>query len=240
MAKDGKQEGQSYEVLKERLWNQPRARHFLEHLEQLGAPPSMLDSVAGKFADGQHGEAEIEAATYCELLRNRDTKAILTRVAGLRSTFVEIRQDLSHITSEIHQLKIWESYKNFGYDQWDEFAREVLGLSDKVIDALLIAHEEASGLSLDGFLQVMIKGYALPSLSEERPLQSLQECGPYRREPGTVIQDLRERLEVAELRVGQEIRTRKRLEEVLEKARTEMYRKIQEKQALIDKLTRSL
>ena len=239
MSKDGKQENQSYEALKERLWNQPRARQVLEHLEQHGASYSMLEDVAQKFADGRHGEAEIQAAICCELLRNRDTKAILKRVADLRSAFVEVRQDIFHITSEIHQLKVWDSYKNFGYDQWNEFAREVLGLSDKVVDALLIAREEASGPNLDGFLQAMIKGYALPSLSQERPL-SLQECKPYKREPEIIIRELREHLEVAELRVGEEIRTRKRLEEELEKARTEMYRKIQEKQALIDKLTRSL
>lgn len=146
MSKDGKQENQSYETLKERLWNQPRARQVLEHLEQHGAPHSMLEAVAQKFADGQHGEAEIQAAICCELLRNRDTKAILKRVADLRSAFVKVRQDLYHITSEIHQLKVWDSYKNFGYDQWNEFARDVLGLSDKVVDALLIAREEASGV----------------------------------------------------------------------------------------------
>lgn len=237
MARDGKQEGHSYEALKERLRNQPRVRQFLERLELHGAPHSMLEAVARMFADGQHGEAEIQVVTYCELLRNRDTKAILKRVTGLRSSFVEIQLNLFRITSEIYQLKVWESYKNFGYDQWSEFAREVLGLSDKVVDALLIAREEASGLNLDGFLQTMIKGYAFPSLSEERPL-SLQECGPYRREPEAIILELRECLEVAELRAGEEIRIRKRLEEELEKARTEMYRKIQEKQALIDKLTR--
>lgn len=163
MSKDGNKGGQSYEILKQRLWNQPRTRQILEHLEKLGAPPSMLEAAAKKFATGLHGGAEIDAAIYCELLRNRDTKTILKRVAALRSAFVEIRQDLFHITSEIHQLKVWDSYKNFGDDQWSEFAREVLGLSDKVVDALLIAREETPGQGLDGFIQAMIKGYALPS-----------------------------------------------------------------------------
>jgi ParB/RepB/Spo0J family partition protein len=53
----------------------------------------------------------------------------------------------------------------------------------------------------------------------------------------TRLNELQGRLDRAEGQVGGEIRAKKLLEEELEKIRAEMYRKVQEKQALIDKLT---
>ncbi|MFZ5862371.1 MAG: ParB/RepB/Spo0J family partition protein [Nitrospirota bacterium] len=53
------------------------------------------------------------------------------------------------------------------------------------------------------------------------------------------LTELQQRLDRAEGQVGGEIKAKKLLEEELEKVRAEMYRKVQEKQALIDKLTKN-
>ncbi|MEW6682563.1 MAG: ParB/RepB/Spo0J family partition protein [Nitrospirota bacterium] len=53
------------------------------------------------------------------------------------------------------------------------------------------------------------------------------------------LTELQQRLDRAEGQVGGEIKAKKILEEELEKVRAEMYRKVQEKQALIDKLTKN-
>ena len=54
------------------------------------------------------------------------------------------------------------------------------------------------------------------------------------------INDLQDRLERAEFKVGDELKAKKTFEEELEKTRAEMYQKVQEKQALIDKLTKNM
>jgi ParB family chromosome partitioning protein len=54
------------------------------------------------------------------------------------------------------------------------------------------------------------------------------------------LNEMQDRLDHAEFKVGDEIKTKKTLEEMLQKTRAEMYEKVQEKQALIDKLTKSM
>lgn len=69
------------------------------------------------------------------------------------------------------------------------------------------------------------------------------EIKKYEQRAGTLNKENRElqdHLDRAEFKVGDEVRAKARLEEELQKARTEMYQKIQEKQALIDKLTKNI
>ena len=54
------------------------------------------------------------------------------------------------------------------------------------------------------------------------------------------LREFQNRLSYAETKVGDEIKAKKALEEELENTRAEMYKKVQEKQALIDKLTKSI
>lgn len=230
----------NYQTLKERFSNQPRSRQILDRLEQHRADPSLLTAVAEKLAAGQYGEAEIQSAVYCELLKNRDRKAILKRVADLRSAFAKIQLDLSKAASEIYQLKSWASYQAVGYDDWTEFSEWVLGLSDLVANALLTAREQVSGMDLDEFLQVMIKGYVVPAISQEKPPMTAEKIEKYKPALKTGIKELRECLDRAESKAGDEIRARRILEKELEKTRSEMYQKVQEKQALIDKLTKNI
>jgi predicted RNase H-like nuclease (RuvC/YqgF family) len=238
MAGEEERESRNYAALKEKLSSQPRSRATLERLERLKAPLAMLEAVAGKFSAGEHGEAEIQAAIYSELLRNRDQKAVLKRVAQLRTTFAKIQQDLCHIAGQLHQFKSWTSHGTFGFGDWAEFCNEVIGLSDKISEALLMAREQVFGLDLDGFLQAVIKGYVVPSPARQARPSSPEEF-PEKSNPSEVIKELKERLDLAEFKIGEMIRARKKLEEELEKTRAEMYQKVQEKQAFIDKLTKN-
>jgi hypothetical protein len=240
MGGDGLESHDSYRTLKERLSNQPRSRQVLEQLEKYRPDSSLLAAVAEKLVSGQYGEAEIQSAIYCELLKNRDRKAILKRVADLRSAFVKIQIDLSHTASEIYQLKSWAAHQVVGYDDWTEFSEWVLGLSDKVAEALLTAREQVSGIGLDEFLQVMIKGYMVPASSHEEHTVTAEKLELYKPSLEACLKQLKQRLTMAEFKAGDEIRARKVLEKELEKTRAEMYQKVQEKQTFIDKLTRSI
>jgi hypothetical protein len=159
MAKDEKQTGLRYEALRERLWNQPRARQFLERLESEEASPAILDAVAQKFAAGQHGEGEFLATIYGDLLRYRNRTAILEQVRELRDTFSRIHQDLVQAIVWIHQLFEWQSYRILEYEDWSGFAEKELGLSEKVAGLLLqIAGQEREN-TFDALLQRLAKGY---------------------------------------------------------------------------------
>ena len=56
----------------------------------------------------------------------------------------------------------------------------------------------------------------------------------------TKLNELQDRADRAEFKVGDELKAKKDLEEELQKTRAEMYRKVQEKQALMDKLTKNM
>jgi hypothetical protein len=139
----------------------------------------------------------------------------------------------------MHQLKSWKSYKVMDYEKWDEFLEEVFCLSNKTVDALLMADEFSSGLELEGFLQVMIKGYAVPSAPRVIGKMPSNSHGK-KRDLENLIKDLKMLLEYSEFKIGNEILARKQLEQELEKTRAEMYLKVQEKQNLLDKLARNL
>jgi len=240
MVENGEQTGQHYEALKQRLWNQPRALNFLEWLKSHGASIAMLEDFARRFAAGQHGEAEIRAAVCCEILRNSDPKAILKRVTDLHSIYARVLNDLSHIAAEIDQFKSWRAHQEMGFEDWTEFSEEVLGLSDKVAGALLLAREQVSDISLNQFLQAMIKGYAAPVVSYKGPPLTVEELLQRRSDPKAIIKELRERVEWTEFRLGEEIRARKAAGEEAVRARAEKYREVQKRDAVIDKLTRNM
>ena len=157
MADSGKEKGQHYEALKQRLWNKPRPRQILEQLEQDGAPAAILEAVALKFTNGQDGEAEVRAAIYSNLFRHRNRAALVSRLASLRFLLIKISHDLIQAAGELQQLKDWEAYRILEHGDWAEFALKELSLSAHVAGALMMARKSAS---LDEFLQRAIKGYA--------------------------------------------------------------------------------
>lgn len=239
MAKGKNQTDSRYEALKRRLWNRPRALKLLEQMENDRVSSAMLEDVAGRFLAGQSGEAEIQAAAYSELLRNSDPKAILSRVANFRSLCAKVQLNLSWIADEIDQFKSWEAHQAVGYEDWMEFSEEVLGLSDKVIDALLLAREQVSDIGLNQFLQVMIKGYVAP-LSLESELITGEKTGRHKSDRKSKLQDLKARLEWAEFQNGELVRANQSLEDELIKVRAEKSREIQKRDALISKLSKGL
>jgi hypothetical protein len=186
---------QRYETYKQRLFNQPRTQKFLKRLEQHRGSPAMLEDVANKFVAGQHGEGEIRSAVCCELLRNSNSKAILKRIADLRSVYAKLQLDLSYVASEIDQLKSWEVHQALGYEDWTEFSEKVLGLSSKVAGALLLAHEQVSDINLDHFFQSMIKGYVAPGVSQEKQPLTIEELLQQKSDPKSIIHEFRARLE---------------------------------------------
>jgi len=240
VAKGDKQLDPHYESIKQQLRNKPQALKFLKQLEMEQAPSSMLEDVANKFVAGQHGDAEIWAAFCTEVLRNFDPKAILKRVADLRSVGTRVLFDLSHIASEIEQLKNWEANQEMGFEDWTEFSEQVLGLSDKVADSLLLAREQVADRSLNLFLQAVIKGYAAPAISQEQQSLMVQKLLQRRSDPKSIIKELNAQKEWMEFRLGEEIRARKAAEEEAVRARAEKYREVQKRDAMNDKLIRSM
>lgn len=240
MVESGKQTGRHYEALKQRLWNQPRALKFLEWLKSHGASIAMLEDFARRFAAGQHGEAEIRAAVCCEILRNSNPKAILKRITDLHSVHARVLLDLSHIAAEIGQFKSWDVHQEMGFEDWTEFSEKVLGISDNIADTLLLARKQVSGMNLNHFLQVMIKGYVVPAILPGEQSLAVEELLERERDPEVIIQKLKVRLERAEFKNGELIRAIKALEEELIRTRAEKYREVQKREAMIDKLTRNM
>lgn len=160
MESKGEQSSQHYRVLKERLKSQPRARQFLEHLEQNRVRQPLVETVAGKFATGQHGEGEIIAAIYDELTQNRDPAAVLRQVSELRVVFDRIRHDLLQSAGRLQQLRGWEAYRLLGHGAWEEFVEKELNLSRKVAGLLLLIVGQEKTSTFDALVQVLVKGYA--------------------------------------------------------------------------------
>jgi len=147
-----------YETLKQRLWNQPRALKFLEPLERHGARPALLERVAGLFIAGQHGEAEILAAIYYDLLRHRDRADLLRRVADLRGITSQLQQDLLFLANELHLIK----------------DRDAGGLSNRMISAL-IALRGSSPAGLEPLLRRLSGEYQRRSGTDFHSTEGMEE-----------------------------------------------------------------
>ena len=91
MAEGNERIAEQYKALKQRLWNQPRPQEILGRFEHHGALPALLEKVAKRFVSGQHGEAEILAAFYYDLLRHQDRTEVISRITDLRVIFVQIQ-----------------------------------------------------------------------------------------------------------------------------------------------------
>lgn len=164
MEEEGKPAAQRYSLYKDRLWNQPRPRQFLERLERYGAWPSLLARVASLFVSGKHGEAEILAAIYGDLLRNRRRPNIQRRISDLRRILSQIEQDILFLKKELIGMKDLQT------------VGKTLGLPQKVLRALSTG-KEGTAASL---------GFAL------RRLENLQlEAHDHEKQGWTVIIQLR-------------------------------------------------
>jgi hypothetical protein len=151
MTEDEKQTGPRYEALKQRLWNQPRPRQFLERLEQYCARPALLERVARLFAAGRHGEAEILAAIYSDLSRHRDRADLLRRIGALRIVSSQIEQDLLSVASGLERVRGRET------------CVRKLGLSDRIIRALIAVGKRGCAVGLDPLLRGLVEEYVKAS-----------------------------------------------------------------------------
>lgn len=158
MMKDEKQTGPRYGVLKQRLWNQPRPHRFLERLERHNARAALLERVAGLFAAGRHGEAEILAAIYYDLLRHRDRADLLRRIDALRIVSSQIQQDLLSLASGLERVRGRGT------------CIRKLGLSDRIIRALIAVGKQGCAIGLDSLLRRLTEEYL--KASEDLLLQS--------------------------------------------------------------------
>jgi hypothetical protein len=179
MAESDKPTGRRYSSFKERLWNQPRPRQILERLEQDRAPQILLEAVAGKFAGGEHGEGEILAAVYTDLLRNRNRAIIPRRLEALRATFSKIHQELLEASTSLYDLREWETYRILEYLDWAEFTKKEFRLSESVAGLLMriVRGEEES--CLNTVVQIMLKGYVAGTVSNGEKEQKMRR-GPVR------------------------------------------------------------
>lgn len=152
-------EDQRYDILKNRLWNQPRPRQFLERLERHGARAVLLERVARLFIAGRHGEAEILAAVYYDLFRHQDRADLLRRIGALRAASIRAAHDLSAASSQLHRLQILRASLVLGYPDWTDFVKKEFGLGEKIAALIEVIGEQTNDPTLDALLQKMIHDY---------------------------------------------------------------------------------
>lgn len=162
-------EDQRYEILKNRLWNQPRPRQFLERLERHGARAVLLERVARLFIAGRHGDAEILAAVYYDLFRHRDRADLLRRIGALRAASIRTAHDLSAASHQLHRLQIRRASLVLGYPDWTDFVKKEFGLGEKMATLIEVIGEETNDPTLDALLQKMIHDYPTVTVHRRRP-----------------------------------------------------------------------
>jgi hypothetical protein len=161
-------EDQRYEILKNRLWNQPRPRQFLERLERYGVRPVLLERVARLFIAGRHGEAEILAAVYYDLFRHRDRSDLLRRIGALRTASIRTAHHLSAASRQLHRLKIRRASFVLGYPDWTDFLKKEFGLGERIAVLIEMIGEQTNDRTLDALLQKMIHGYPTAAVHRQR------------------------------------------------------------------------
>jgi len=169
-----------------------------------------------------------------ELKDKRSRAAEVAQEVGLSTRQVNRYRSLDHLIPEISSLLD-------GGTLTQEMALQIAQLEEAVQrelyqalgDRFIKVMEEQKGVEFETVHADLLK--ELEHLSSEvNKIKTREE------ELKAQADELRNRLDVAEIKVGHEVRTKKTLEEGLEKTRAEMYRKVQEKQALIDKLAKEM
>ncbi|HXC61070.1 MAG TPA: hypothetical protein VNV63_00215, partial [Nitrospiria bacterium] len=169
---ENKSAAQRYSSYKKRLMGQPRPRQTLERLEQERMPQALLKVVAEKYANGEHGEADVRAAVYTEFLQNRDRTIIPRQLEELRATIEKLRQELLWAAGRFQHLRDWKTYRVLEYGTWADFLEKELGLSEKVTGLLMMIVGCDRKSSLDTLIQIILKGYvAEPVLNEKQKPQ---------------------------------------------------------------------
>lgn len=162
-------EDQRYEILKNRLWNQPRPRQFLERLERHGARAVLLERVARLFIAGRYGEAEILAAVYYDLFRHRDRADLLRRIRAVRATSIKTGHDLSDASHQLDRLRIRRASLVLGYPDWTDFMKKEFGLGERIAALIEAIGEQTNDPTLDALLQKMIHGYPTTVVHRQKP-----------------------------------------------------------------------
>lgn len=161
-------EDQRYDILKNRLWNQPRPCQFLERLERHGARAVLLERVARLFIAGRHGEAEILAAVYYDLFRHRDRADLQKRIGALRAASIRAAHDLSAASRQLHRLHIRSVSLVLGYPDWTDFVKKEFGLGEKIASLIEVIGEQTNDPTLDALLQKMIHDYPTAVIHRQR------------------------------------------------------------------------
>lgn len=161
-------EDQRYETLKNRLWNQPRPRQFLERLERYGARPVLLERVARLFIAGRYGEAEILAAVYYDLFRHRDRADLLKRIGALRAASIRTAHNLSAASRQLYRLQIQRASLVLGYPDWTDFVKKEFDLGERMAVLIEAIGELTINPTLDALLQKMIHDYPTGAIHRQR------------------------------------------------------------------------
>ncbi len=157
----------------------------------------------------------------------------VAEAVGLSERQVQRYQDLSHLIPELSSLLD-------GGTLTQQAALQLAQLEEAVQRELYQAMKERMAKTLEEHKAVEFETMHAGLLKELDDLSAAAKKLAGRDvELTTRLNELQGRLDRAEGQVGGEIKTKKILEEEIEKIRAEMYRKVQEKQALIDKLTKN-
>lgn len=159
---------------KQRFWNQPRPWHILELLEQNRGPQTLLEAVAVKFAGGQHGEGEILAAVYTDLLRNRNRAIIPRQLEDLWATISNIHQELLQVANRLHNFRECETYRVLEYLDWAEFVEKEFRLSERVAALLMRFVGQERESSFESLIQIILKGYVAGPVSNGEQQRQIQ------------------------------------------------------------------
>lgn len=169
-----------------------------------------------------------------ELKENRNRADQVAREIGLSKRQINRYRGLEHLIPEVSSLLD-------GGRLTQEAALQIAQLDEEIQRVLYDSLGERIAQSLNEQKSIEFKKVNADLLQKIEALSA--EIKKYEQRSETLNKENRElqdHLDRAEFKVGDEVRAKAQLEGELQKTRSEMYQKVQEKQALIDKLAKNV
>ena len=118
------------------------ARKSIEVLRQEGASPTELRRLEALLKEGSVGEAFIMSSLLRTILGEISPEASQKKLLLVYRGLEDIRQSLVDLSRNLFDIDAWQHYKDAGYETFESYCEEALGIPAAKIQALMVVKDQ--------------------------------------------------------------------------------------------------
>jgi len=119
------------------------ARKSIEVLRQQGASPTELRRLETLLKEGSVGEAFIMSSLLRTILAEISPEASQKKLLLVYRGLEDICQSLVELSRNLFDIDVWQHYRDAGYDSFDAYCTESLGIPADNIRGLILIKDQS-------------------------------------------------------------------------------------------------